>query len=133
MDGLRNCPNQIAIFAHGGLEVNDFDRGRFMTKKLGVRLGGVKPSQRVLKMKIDGAPRKREATLESAVWQATLRLALRAGFLEKREKCRTRRYASPLKWPTRREDYGGNRGQSPNCPVNLPSVTSRVSRKFFSC
>jgi hypothetical protein len=34
-------------------------------------------------MKIDGAPRKREATLESAVWQATLRLSLRAGFLEK--------------------------------------------------
>ncbi len=86
MDGLRNCPNQIAIFAHGGLEVNDFDRGRFMTKKLGVRLGGVKPSQRVLKMKIDGAPRKRELTPESAVWQATLRLALRAGFLEKTQE-----------------------------------------------
>ncbi len=83
MDGLRNCPNQIAIFAHGGLEVNDFDRGRFMTKKLGVRLGGVKPSQRVLKMKIDGAPRKRELTPESAVRQATLRPSLRAGSFSK--------------------------------------------------
>ena len=52
-------------------------------KKLGVRLGEMRPLQQVLKMKIDGAPREREATLESAVWQATLRLALRAGFLEK--------------------------------------------------
>jgi hypothetical protein len=43
-------------------------------------------------MKIDGAPRKRETTLESAVWQATLRLSLRASFLEKREKWRTPSY-----------------------------------------
>jgi len=38
------------------------------------------------------APRKREATLESAVWRANLRLSLRAGFLEKREKWRTPSY-----------------------------------------
>jgi hypothetical protein len=37
-------------------------------------------------MKIDVAARKREATLESAVWQATLRLSLRAGFLEKKRE-----------------------------------------------
>jgi hypothetical protein len=49
----------------------------------------VRPSQQVLKVKIDDRPRKTEATLESAVWQATLRLPLRAGFLEKREKWRT--------------------------------------------
>jgi hypothetical protein len=36
-------------------------------------LGGSAISQQVLKMKIDGAPRKREAALESAVWQATSR------------------------------------------------------------
>ena len=60
-----------------------------MTKKLGVRLGGNATSQQVLKMKIDGAPRKREGTMESGVWQATLRLALRAGFLEKSQKWRT--------------------------------------------
>jgi hypothetical protein len=52
-------------------------------------MGGSETSEQVLKMKIDGAPRKREATLESAVWQATLRLSLRAGFLEKREKWRS--------------------------------------------
>ena len=46
-----------------------------VTKKLGVRLGGSATSQQVLKMKIDGAPRTREAPLESAVWQATLRLS----------------------------------------------------------
>jgi hypothetical protein len=63
-----------------------------VTKKLGVSLGGSATSQQVLKMKIDGPPRKREATLESAVWQATLRLSLRAGFLEKREKWRTPSY-----------------------------------------
>jgi hypothetical protein len=40
-------------------------------KKLGVRLGGSATSQQVFKTKIDGAPRKREATPESAVWQAT--------------------------------------------------------------
>jgi hypothetical protein len=61
-----------------------------VTKNLGVRLGGSATSQQVLKMKIDAAPRKREAAPESAVWQATLRLSLRAGFLEKREKWRTR-------------------------------------------
>jgi hypothetical protein len=33
----------------------------------------VRPSQQVLKMKIDDTPRKREATLESAVWQANSR------------------------------------------------------------
>jgi hypothetical protein len=44
-----------------------------VTKKLGVSLGGSATSQQVLKMKIDGTPRKREATLESAVWQATSR------------------------------------------------------------
>jgi hypothetical protein len=54
-----------------------------VTKKLGVSLEGSATSEQVLKMKIDGPPRKREATLESAVWQATLRLPLRAGFLEK--------------------------------------------------
>jgi hypothetical protein len=43
-------------------------------------------------MKIDGPPRKREATLESVAWQATLRLSLRAGFLEKREKWRIPSY-----------------------------------------
>ena len=64
--------------------------------KLGVRLGGsVDPSQQVLKVKIDDAPRKREATLESAVWRATLRLSLRAGFLKKREKWRTSSYFLP--------------------------------------
>src|ERR1700674_3944343 len=41
----------------------------------------VRPLQRVLKMKIDGTPRNRETTLESAVWQATSRKA--------REKWRT--------------------------------------------
>jgi hypothetical protein len=55
--------------------------------KLGVRLGGsADPSQQVLKVKIDSTSRKREATLESAVWRATLRLSLRAGFLKEREK-----------------------------------------------
>jgi hypothetical protein len=44
-----------------------------VTKKLGVRLGGSATSQQVLKMKIDDTPRKREATLESAVWQANSR------------------------------------------------------------
>jgi hypothetical protein len=44
-------------------------------KKLGVSWGGSATSQQVLKMKIDGLPRKREATLESAVWQATSRKA----------------------------------------------------------
>ena len=53
-----------------------------VTKELGVRLEEARPWQQVLKVKIDGAPHKREATLESAVWQATLRLSLRAGFLE---------------------------------------------------
>jgi hypothetical protein len=48
-------------------------------EKLGGRLEEERPLQQVLKVKIDGAPRKREATPESAVWQATLRLALRAG------------------------------------------------------
>jgi hypothetical protein len=42
-----------------------------VTRKLGVRLGRSATAQQVLKMKIDGAPRKREATLESVVWQAT--------------------------------------------------------------
>jgi hypothetical protein len=42
----------------------------FVMKTLGIRLRGSATSQ-VLKMKIDGAPRKREATLDSAVWQAT--------------------------------------------------------------
>jgi len=42
-----------------------------VTKKSGVSLEGSAPLQQVLKVKIDGAPRKREATLESAVWQAT--------------------------------------------------------------
>ena len=50
------------------------------------------PSQQVLKVKIDSRPRKREATLESAVCRATLRLSLRAGFLKKREKWRTPSY-----------------------------------------
>jgi len=44
----------------------------------------VRPLQQVLKMKIDGALRKREATPESAVWQATSR--------KKREKWRTPSY-----------------------------------------
>jgi hypothetical protein len=67
--------------------------------------------RQVLKV-IDGAPRKREGSLESAVWQATLRLALRAGFLEKaREMAHTQLFqamlktnpphTSSLKWPTR--------------------------------
>ena len=92
-----------------------------MTKKLGVSLGGSATSQQVLKRKIDGLPRKRAATLESAVRQATLRLALRAGFLEKREKWRTpqlfqamlktnSRHTSSLKWPTR---LLSNRGRPP--------------------
>src|SRR6202158_590521 len=44
-----------------------------VTKKLCVRLGRSATSQQVLKMKIDGAPGKSEAPLESAVWQATSR------------------------------------------------------------
>jgi hypothetical protein len=47
----------------------------FVTKKLGGRLGGSATSQQVLKMKIDGPQYKREANLESAVWQATSRKA----------------------------------------------------------
>jgi hypothetical protein len=47
----------------------------FVTKKLGVSLGRSATSQQVLKMKIDGAPRRSEPTLESAVWQATSRKA----------------------------------------------------------
>jgi hypothetical protein len=72
--------------------------------KLGVRLGGsADPSQQVLKVKIDSTPRKREATLESAVWRATS---------QKHEKWRTlviscqrskttRVTLSTLMWPTR--------------------------------
>jgi hypothetical protein len=48
-------------------------------KRLGVSLGGSATLQQVLKMKIDGAPRKREPTPESAVWQATSRKNARSG------------------------------------------------------
>ena len=37
------------------------------------------PLQQVLKVKIDSAPRKREATLELAVWQATSPKNVRSG------------------------------------------------------
>ena len=48
-------------------------------EKLGGRLEEVRPLQQVLKVKIEGAPRKREATLESKVWQATSRKQTREG------------------------------------------------------
>jgi len=56
----------------------------------------VRPSQQVLKVKIDGPPRKREATVESAVWHPALRFAVKVAhprvaghFSEKSEKERT--------------------------------------------
>jgi len=65
----------------------------------------VRPSQQVLKVKIDGAPRKREATPESAVWQATSRKSARNGappVVSLDVQKTTPHYTSPLKWPTRR-------------------------------
>jgi hypothetical protein len=44
----------------------------------------VRPLQQVLKVKIDGAPRKREATLESAVWQAGHPSAIAQGRLSRK-------------------------------------------------
>ncbi len=61
---------QSDFYLRAGRVLSQFIFG-LVTKKLGVRSGGSATSQQVLKMKIDGAPRKREATLESVVWQAT--------------------------------------------------------------
>ena len=115
-----------------------------MTKKQASDWEEVRSLQQVFKVKIDGAPRKREATLGLAVWQATLRLALRAGFLEKREKWRNPqlfqailktnpRHTSSLKWPTRRFTAWSSKPSVRGSPVNERNgdFTSAMSGCLF--
>ena len=76
----------------------------------------------------------------SAVRQATLRLSLRASFLEKREKWCTPsisvtvkrtgpRYASPLMWPTRPAPHVENRATR---PVAIPDLEDHLLPSLVS-